>query len=110
MANISLTLKREAAVGAWTALISSATGQGPLINRRSDGVDIDWRAGQAKKMEEYISNMITPKKGVSGPKGESINVNVDLKPVIIPLIFKKTWLWVALYTGSIVIITKLLGK
>lgn len=110
MANISLTLKREATVGVWTALISSATGQSPLISRRPDGVDINWRAGQAKKMENYISNIITPKKGVFAPEGESINVKVDLKPVLIPLIIKKSWIWVLLYTSSIVVLTKLIGK
>lgn len=112
MSKLALTIQREALVGVWTALISSATGQSPLINRRPDGVNIDWRVGQAKKMENYLGNIITPKKGVGEgvASDENINVKVDLKQVLIPLVIKKTWVWVLLYTGSVVLITKLLGK
>lgn len=110
MASIGSTIKREATVVAWTTLISTATGENPVIVRKSNGVDIKWKPGQASKMETYLSNIAFPKKGSGTGNGNGLNVNVDLKPVIIPLVLKKAWIWVTLYTVGIVVATKLLSK
>lgn len=105
MADISTTLKREAVTQGWNLWISSATGQAPIIERHSDGVNIKWNPGQAQKMEAYLNDAMT---APSSP--DDLNVDVDLKPVLIPLMIKKSVGWVALYSAVLVFGTKFLWK
>jgi len=106
MADIAITLKRTAAVTAWSLWINSITGQAPNISQKPNGVDITWKPGQAKKMERYFSDAMKP----STPDPHALNVNVDLKPVLLPLVAKKTIGYIAGYTVLIIIGTKLIWK
>lgn len=107
MADLATTAKREAAIQGWNLWIKSVTGEFPIIQRHKNGADIKWRPGQAAKMEQYLY------KAMSAPTKEdpnALNVNVPLAPVLIPLTIKKTIGYVALYTASVVILTKMIWK
>lgn len=105
MANIATIAKREAITQGWNLFITSATGQSPMITRYSEGVNIDWYPGQARKMEQYLLSSMETKL----EPGDA-NVSVNLTPVLVPLGIKKGIGWVALYTTAIVILTKTLWK
>jgi hypothetical protein len=106
MPTIATTAKREAATQAWSLWITSVTGEAPVIQRKADGVDIRWRPGQARKMENYLSQAMQTKE----KDPNDLNVSVDLAPVLIPLTIKKTIGYVAAYTAAVVILTKVVWK
>lgn len=105
MANFALTLKREGVAQAWNLWITSATGEAPIMERHENGIDIKWNPGQAVKMEQYLNGAMT---APSSP--DDLNVSVDLKPVLIPLVIKKTVGWLTLYSALLVFGTKFLWK
>lgn len=101
MANIQLTLKRQATALAWSELINNATGERPIVINQPNGVKINWKPGQAKKMQEYLNESIDAE---SSP--DDLNVDVDLAPVVIPLILKRYWQ----YAGGLMLAVYFLGR
>lgn len=106
MASISTTVKREALTQAWAAWIMSATGERPNITYYDDGVDITWKEGQARKMEEYLAAAMAEKE----PDPNAANVNVALAPVLLPLALKKSLGYIVAYSAALIIGTKLIWK
>ena len=100
---------RTISTQAWTALIKQATGESPTVTRVGNKNVLVWKPGQAKKMQAFLERQISGKSSPSAPgRGPSQggglgfgNVDIDWKPVIIPLVIKKIWLPVTLYTGAI---------
>ncbi len=106
MASVGTQLSREGLTQAWALWIQTATGQYPNIDRHENSVDISFKSGQASKMEAYLYDAMSSK-----PTGaDDLNVNVDLKPVLIPLAVKMSVGYVAGYTAAVIILTKLLWK
>lgn len=113
MSSVSTALKREAAIQGWNFWINSATGENPLVERRPDGATLQWKPGQAAKMESYLSEFIPVNpfarftEGPPDPEtGEPINVSIDFKPVLIPLVLKKFLPWIAVYSLALIYISR----
>ena len=105
MASIGTIAKREAMTQGWSLWITSATGQTPNINRHSEGVDITWKTGQAKAMENYLLDSMS-----SPHNPDDLNVKVDLQPVLLPLAVKKSVAWIVIYSAALILGTKFLWK
>ena len=99
MANIALNIKREAIIQGWNVWITAVTGTKPIIERTQNGANISWQAGQAKKMENYLNNAMSSK-----PSKDDMNVSVKLSPVLVPLIFKKYWPYMAVFSTTLILI------
>ncbi len=105
MADWALLGKREIAAQAWSLWINSVTGETPIMEHHDNGIDIAWKPGQARKMEEYLSDAMTKP---SSP--DDLNVSVDLAPVLFPIAVKKSIAWITIYSALLIIGTKFLWK
>lgn len=106
MSSVGKALKREGVVQAWTLWILNATGERPNVTRHEDSVEIDWKPGQAAKMERYLHEAMQPKP----QSPDDLNVNVNMIPVLVPLAVKKSVGYVVLYTVLIALATKIFWK
>jgi len=95
--SVASALKREGVTQGWNFIIENATGEAPYIERTEVGNFITWKPGQAKKMETYLDKAM--KEEEYDPEG--INVDVDLMPVLLPLLVKKT---IGYVVGAVAII------
>jgi hypothetical protein len=105
MAEYGLTLKREATALAWGAFIGNATGESPIVNRFDDAITIDWKPGQAKKMRDYLTSAMDKE-----PTPNDLNVNVNLAPVLVPILIKKYWIYVLGFGTAAYVIGRLSRK
>lgn len=95
--SLSVTLKREAAAQGYAMVIRNATGMDPIIQRTTQYTYIKWRPGQDKLMVDYLMDLTKPS---SQYNPNDLNVDLELKPVLLPFLFKKYWTWLA---GTILI-------
>jgi len=93
---------REAVTQVYALGIEKITGEKPVINRLGTKTVITWQPGQANKMQKFIARTFigTAKAAPAVPSKEfSLSeVQVDMKPVIMPLIFKTILPFMATYT------------
>lgn len=99
---------REIATKGWQLWFKSATGEEAELIRQSDKNILRWKPGQAKKMEQYFSDMFFKKKSKDEPEKRGMgfgDVDIDWKPVIMPLAMKKVVPFIAAYTAIVVFLT-----
>lgn len=102
---------RELITEGWSLLIDKATGERPIVQHLDDKNKIVWRAGQAKKMEQYLSGLMKPGKQITAVPGapgafDLSQVEVDMKPVLTPLIIKKVLPYLAVYSIALFYLAK----
>ena len=107
------TVKREATIQGISYAINTVTGEAPIIVRTQTGANIEWKPGQAGKMVNYLLSIgKTDASGVNkkteGKPSEGLNVDIPLTPVIVPYVLRKFGIYLALYTASIVLLTRTL--
>lgn len=84
---------REAVAQLYAFSISKIIGERPDIKRYDDYTLIDWKPGQAKKMEKYLTSVFLPgpAKAKEPPPAYGFSfseVKLNFKPVFIPLMLK----------------------
>lgn len=105
---VGIALKREGAAQGLKYWINSATGEDPLVIRKPNGIDIEWKPGQAEKMVQYFMDLGKEKPGADPDK--SLNVSVPMTQVIVPFIIRKYGLYVLGYTAAVVLASRYLGR
>lgn len=115
MADIGLTIKREAAAQGYKSLIRSISGSDPNVARYSDGVNITMTNAQAKEFENFLGSKIPfnlfylkskAEQKKAEDEGEGLNVNVNWSKVFIPLAIKTAIPPLILYTLLIIFLSK----
>lgn len=101
MVNLSLIAKRQGLALAYKAWINSATGSFPNSRNLENGIKITFKPGQAKKMSDSIIKSMGAK---SAP--DDLNVSLPWGQILLPVVFKKYWYYMA---GGVISIY-LLGK
>lgn len=93
---------REAVTQIYALGIEKIIGEQPLINRFDDKTVIAWKPGQAKKMQGYIARILigTAKAAPKAPGKEFAlsEVQIDMRPIIAPLVLKTVLPFMAAYT------------
>lgn len=110
MANLGLTLKREAVITGVSYIVEEATGETPIVERLENKTEIKWRPGQARKMTDYLLDLTKSGKKTGKPSGkpsEGLNVDIEISPVVIPLVFKKYWPYLLGFSTTLIMIGRL---
>lgn len=112
MTGLMTSVKREATVQGITYAIDTVTGEKPNVIRSQTGAKIVWKPGQASKVVDYLLSIgKTDAAGVNketqGKPSEGLNVDIPLSPVIVPYVFKKFGIYLALYTAGVVALTRI---
>jgi len=93
---------REAVTQLYALGIEKIIGEQPQINRYDDKTIITWKPGQAKKMQSYVARVFigTAKAAPEAPGKEFAlsEVQVDVRPIIAPLVLKTVLPFMAAYT------------
>lgn len=90
---------RELKTGAVNLLISHYTGEPAQVDRHADFNEISFTPEQARKLRAQLDNWMNAEAG---------DLQVNIKPVLLPWILKKYGLWALGITGGLILIGRLL--
>jgi hypothetical protein len=92
---------REIKTQAYAAAITALTGKYPEIIRTDETNYIELYPDQVEKAQEYLISMI---------EAEPSDVQINVKPVIVPVVLKKYWPWLVGIPSGIVLLSFILGR
>lgn len=101
MADLLDIAEREALTQALAVPISVLTGRYPKVNRYPERNVIELYPDQIEKAQGYINDWLDKKPGA---------VQIDIKPVIIPVILKRYWPWLAGGSAIMVLLGLMIGR
>lgn len=93
---------REAVAQLYSLGLEKILGDKPLIKRYDNHTLITWKEGQARAMQKYIARIIwsvgKPVDKAPSREFSLSEVQVDMKPVLVPLVLKTVLPFLGIYT------------
>lgn len=105
MANVSLSLKREAVAQGYSFWVKSVTGTPASLVRRPNGIEVRLSESQINAMSANVLESMNAK-----PSPEDLNVSMPWGDIMAPVVFKKYWPYMTGGVLALVGVGFLLGR
>lgn len=93
--------EREAKAQVIALAISSVMGSYPNLNRTAETTVINLTPEQTEKARDYFSKWL---------RSDPSDVQVNIKPVVLPVLWRQYWQWIVGIPAGIGVLGYLLGK